>query len=77
MLRDMLKLEGFEVGRKHVRTLMVKMGIAAVYRKRKTSAPHPEHEIYPYRKKCAPSRFTTRAPTLRRREFLARTRHAP
>jgi putative transposase len=48
MLRDMLKLEGFEVGRKHVRTLMDKMGIAAIYRKRKTSAPHPEHEIYPY-----------------------------
>ena len=48
MLRDMLKLEGFEVGRKHVRTLMGKMGIAAVYRKRKTSAPHPAHPIYPY-----------------------------
>jgi putative transposase len=48
MLRDMLKLEGFEVGRKHVGTLMDKMGIAAIYRKRKTSAPHPEHEIYPY-----------------------------
>jgi putative transposase len=48
MLRDMLKLEGFEVGRKHVRTLMDKVGIRAVYRKRKTSAPHPEHEIYPY-----------------------------
>ena len=41
MLRDMLKLEGFEVGRKHVRTLMDKMGIAAIYRKRNTSAPHP------------------------------------
>ena len=27
MLRDMLKLEGFEVGRKHVRTLMDKMGV--------------------------------------------------
>jgi putative transposase len=48
MLRDMLKLAGFEVGRKHVRTLMDKMGIAALYRKRNTSAPHPEHEIYPY-----------------------------
>ena len=48
MLRDMLKLEGFMVGRKHVRTLMDKVGISAVYRKRKTSAPHPEHEIYPY-----------------------------
>jgi putative transposase len=48
MLRDMLKLEGFEVGRKRVRTLMDKMGIAAIYRKRKTSAPHPAHPIYPY-----------------------------
>src|SRR2546430_2760829 len=48
MLRDMLKLEGVEVGRKHVRTLMERMGIAAIYRKRNTSAPHPEHEIYPY-----------------------------
>jgi putative transposase len=48
MLRDMLKLEGFEVGRKHIATLMDKMGIAAIYRKRNTSAPHPEHEIYPY-----------------------------
>jgi putative transposase len=48
MLRDMLNLEGFEVGRKHVRTLMDKMGIAALYRKRSTSAPHPAHPIYPY-----------------------------
>src|SRR5215210_6711895 len=48
MLRDMLKLEGVEVGRKHVRTLMDKMGIAAIYRKRQTSAPHPQHQIYPY-----------------------------
>jgi len=48
MLRDMLKLVGVEVGRKHVRTLMDRMGIAALYRKRNTSAPHPEHEIYPY-----------------------------
>jgi putative transposase len=48
MLRDLLKLEGFEVGRKHVRTLMGKMGIAAVYRKRKTSVAHPAHRIYPY-----------------------------
>jgi putative transposase len=48
MLRDMLKLEGFAVGRKHVGTLMETMGITAIYRRRKTSTPHPEHEIYPY-----------------------------
>jgi len=48
MLRDMLKLEGVVVGRKHVRTLMARIGIAAIYRKRNTSAPHPAHPIYPY-----------------------------
>jgi putative transposase len=48
MLRDLLRLEGHEVGRKHVRTLMAKMGITAIYRKRNTSAPHPAHRIYPY-----------------------------
>ena len=48
MLRDLLKLEGLAVGRKHVRTLMDKMGIAALYRKRNTSAAHPGHRVYPY-----------------------------
>lgn len=48
MLRDRLKLEGFKVGRKHVRTLMDKMGIVALYCKPNTSAPHPAHRIYPY-----------------------------
>ena len=48
MLRDMLRLEGFQVGREHVATLMGKMGMAAIYRKRNTSKPHPAHPIYPY-----------------------------
>ena len=48
MLRDMLKLEGMAVGRKHIGTLMAKMGLGAIYRKRNTSAPHPAHPIYPY-----------------------------
>ena len=48
MLRDLLKLEGFKVGRKHVRTLMDTMGIVARYRKPNTSAPHRAHRIYPY-----------------------------
>jgi putative transposase len=48
MLRDMLNREGIRIGRKHVGTLMDKMGIAAVYRKRNTSAPHPKHPVYPY-----------------------------
>jgi putative transposase len=48
MLRDMLRLEGFKLCRQHVRTLMAKMGIHALYRGRNTSAPHPAHKIYPY-----------------------------
>ena len=48
MLRDMLKARGLAVGRKHVATLMRRMGISALYRKPNTSKPHPEHEIYPY-----------------------------
>jgi putative transposase len=48
MLRDMLKARGFEVGRKHVATLMQRMGIEALYRKPNTSKPHPQHLIYPY-----------------------------
>jgi putative transposase len=48
MLRDMLKREGVKVGRKHVRTLMWRMGIEALYRKPNTSRRHPGHKIYPY-----------------------------
>jgi putative transposase len=48
MLRDMLKLEGLPAGRKHVGTLMGRMGIVALYRRRKTSIRHPAHSIYPY-----------------------------
>jgi len=48
MLRDLLRQEGFDVGRKHVTTLMRRMGIEALYRKPNTSRKHPEHPIYPY-----------------------------
>ncbi len=48
MLRDMLNREGIPIGRKHVSTLMGKIGIAAIYRKRNTSVPHPKHPVYPY-----------------------------
>lgn len=46
MLRDMLKLEGFAVCRKHVRTLMDKMGIAALYRKRNMISPLTDRNYY-------------------------------
>jgi putative transposase len=49
MLRDLLKQEGFEVGRKHVATLMRRMGIEALYRKPHLSQPPPEHRVFPYR----------------------------
>jgi len=48
MLRDMLNRDGFAVGRKHVATLMAKMGIEALYRKPNTSKKHPGHKVYPY-----------------------------
>jgi putative transposase len=48
MLRDMLRREGQQIGRKHVRTLMKKMGIEALYRKPNTSQRHAAHPIYPY-----------------------------
>jgi len=49
-IRALLDAEGFEVGRKHVATLMRRMGIAAIYRKPKTSTPGAgaAHRIYPY-----------------------------
>jgi putative transposase len=48
MLRDLLSQDGVRVGRKHVRTLMRRMGIEALYRKPNTSKKHPAHPIYPY-----------------------------
>jgi putative transposase len=48
MLRDLLKQEGYRVGRKHVATLMKRMGIEALYRKPRTTKPDPGHKIYPY-----------------------------
>ena len=47
-LTEMLKRNGFEVGRRHVSTLMRLMGIEAIYRKRRTSIPATGHKIYPY-----------------------------
>ncbi len=48
MLRDMRSQQGLEAGRRHVRTLMRRMGIEALYRKPNTSKPGPGHKIYPY-----------------------------
>ena len=48
MLRDLLNQGGFAVGRKHVGTLMRRMGIEALYRKPKTSRRDLKHAVYPY-----------------------------
>jgi len=48
MLRDMLKAKGFVIGRKHVSSLMKRMGISAIYRRPNTSKSNPAHKIYPY-----------------------------
>ncbi len=48
MLRDLLRQEGHKVGRKHVSTLMKRMGVEALYRKPKTTKRNPEHKVYPY-----------------------------
>ena len=48
MLRDMLWMQGIEVGRRRVRTLMKRMGIEALYRKPRTTKPGAGHQIHPY-----------------------------
>lgn len=48
MLRDLLRLQGVRVGRKHVATLMRRMGIEALYRHPRTTQPHPGHRVFPY-----------------------------
>ena len=48
MLSMMLTRAGRPVGRRHVSTLMKRMGIHALYRKPHTSTRHPAHRVYPY-----------------------------
>ena len=43
-----LQRQGHVIGRKRVRRLMRKMGLAAIYQKPRTTVPHPEHQVYPY-----------------------------
>ena len=48
LLRDLLAGEGRKIGRRHVTTLMKRMGIEALYRRPRTTKPEPGHKIYPY-----------------------------
>ena len=48
MLQGLLVAEGCKIGRRHVKTLMQRMGIEALYRRPRTTKPEPGHKIYPY-----------------------------
>jgi putative transposase len=48
MLQGLLVAEGCKIGRRHVKTLMKRMGIEALYRRPRTTKPEPGHKIYPY-----------------------------
>jgi putative transposase len=43
-----LRRNGWCIGRHRVRRLMLKMGLAPIYQRPKTSEPHPQHKVYPY-----------------------------
>ena len=44
MLRGLLAAEGYKIGRRHVKTLMKRMGIEALYRRPRTAKPEPGHK---------------------------------
>ena len=48
MLRDQLHREGIKAGRRHIGTLMQRMGITALAPQPGTSKRAPGHKIYPY-----------------------------
>ena len=43
-----LRRQGYSVGRKRIRRLMTKMGLAAVYQRPRTTIANRDHVIYPY-----------------------------
>ena len=48
LLTRMLRQQGYRVGRLHVRTLMIKMGIRAIAPQPGTSKRNPQHKVFPY-----------------------------
>jgi putative transposase len=48
MLRGLLAARGSKAGRRHIRTLMRRMGIEALYRRPRTTKPETGHKVYPY-----------------------------
>lgn len=47
-MTEALRRLGYKVGKDHVRTLLRKMGLFAIFAKPFTSKPHPRHAVYPY-----------------------------
>ena len=47
-LRDDLVAHGHAIGRDHVRRLMRRMGLEAIYPKKRLSRPNKAHPVYPY-----------------------------
>ncbi len=43
-----LKAQGYLAGRKHAGWLMRLMGLEAIFPKKNTSKPHPDHPVFPY-----------------------------
>lgn len=48
MLRGLLAAGGCKIGRRHVKTLMWRMAIEALYPRPRPTKPEPDHKIYPY-----------------------------
>jgi hypothetical protein len=55
MMRDLLRGEGVVIGRERVTTMMLRMGIEAIYRRPHTSKPADGHEVFPYLLRGIPS----------------------
>ena len=47
MLRRLLAANGSKSGRRHIKMLMRRMGIEALYRRPRTTKPEPGHKVYP------------------------------
>jgi putative transposase len=50
-MHSFLRRLGYRISRKRVQRLMRLMGLEAIYPRPRTSRPHPEHKVYPYRLK--------------------------
>src|SRR5580692_6967094 len=46
MLKGLLSADGCQISRRHLKTLMRRMGIEALYRRPRTTKPEPGHKIY-------------------------------